>query len=158
MDYNIVRILGRRPISRLATRLAAPSRQGRGGRGAAAAHVSLGSSPRGAFTAGAAGTQRRPIYRLATRLAGRSGGPSLAWEVDSRRPRGGGGRGAAAAHLLLGISTRGAFAAGATGTQRRPISRLATRLAAPSRQGQGDRDAATANLSLGRREPRARRS
>eukprot|EP00741_Cyanophora_paradoxa_P014224 tig00020796_g13719.t4 len=101
----------RRTISRLATRPAAPSRQGRGARGAAAGHVSLGSSTRGAFAAGATGTQRRPIYSFSTRLAGRSasGGPSLTW-----------------------ISTHDARAAGAAGTQRRPISCLATQLAAPS--------------------------
>eukprot|EP00741_Cyanophora_paradoxa_P012108 tig00020592_g11698.t3 len=96
----------RRTISRLATRPAAPSRQGRGARGAAAGHVSLGSSTRGAFAAGATGTQRRPIYSFGAVLA--------------------------ADHLLLGISTHDARAAGAAGTQRRPISCLATQLAAPS--------------------------
>eukprot|EP00741_Cyanophora_paradoxa_P020240 tig00000219_g19536.t3 len=82
------------------------SRLGRGARGAAAGHVSLGSSTRGAFAAGATGTQRRPIYSFGAVLA--------------------------ADHLLLGISTHDARAAGAAGTQRRPISCLATQLAAPS--------------------------
>eukprot|EP00741_Cyanophora_paradoxa_P025488 tig00000369_g24604.t2 len=84
----------RRPISCLATQLAAPSRQGRGGRGAAAAHVSLGSSP---HRVAAPSRRARP---------GRSG------EVNSQRPRAGGGRGIAAAHLSLRNPTRGAFAAG----------------------------------------------
>eukprot|EP00741_Cyanophora_paradoxa_P011114 tig00020553_g10735.t3 len=103
----------RRPISRL----------GRGARGAAAGHVSLGSSTRGAFAAGATGTQRRPIYSFGAVLA--------------------------ADHLLLGVSTHDARAAGAAGTQRRPISCLATQLAAPSRQGRGGRGAAAAHVSLG---------
>eukprot|EP00741_Cyanophora_paradoxa_P017098 tig00020956_g16514.t1 len=119
----------------------APSRQGRGARGAAAGHVSLGSSTRGALTAGATGTQRRPIYSFSTRLAGRSasGGPSLTWGLDSRRPRGGGGRNAAAAHLLLGISTHDARAAAAAGTQRRHISRLGSRLTTPARRRRPER-------------------
>eukprot|EP00741_Cyanophora_paradoxa_P017099 tig00020956_g16515.t1 len=62
--------------------------------------------------AGAPGVQRRAMSRLVALLALRrsaSGGPSLTWDLDSRRPRG-----------------------GAAGTQRRPISCLATQLAAPS--------------------------
>eukprot|EP00741_Cyanophora_paradoxa_P012115 tig00020597_g11704.t1 len=78
---------------------------------------------------------------------GRSLGSSLAWDLDSRRPRGGGGRNAAsaAAHLSLGPArpvctggtclacggpslawrtSRGARAATAAGAQRRFISRL----------------------------------
>eukprot|EP00741_Cyanophora_paradoxa_P017101 tig00020956_g16515.t3 len=76
------------------TRGAFNSRQGRGGRGAAAAHVSLGSSP---HRVAAPSRRARP---------GRSG------EVNSQRPRAGGGRGIAAAHLSLRNPTRGAFAAG----------------------------------------------
>eukprot|EP00741_Cyanophora_paradoxa_P017556 tig00020996_g16959.t1 len=152
----------------------APSRQGRGARGAAAGHVSLGSSTRGALTAGRPGRSGGPsiasrpasqgavlaadhlLLGVSThdaRAAGRperSGGPSLAWDLDSRRPRGGGGRNAAAAHLSLGVSTHDARAAEAAGTQRRPISCLATQLAAPSRQGRGGRGAAAAHVSLGR--------
>eukprot|EP00741_Cyanophora_paradoxa_P016438 tig00020912_g15873.t1 len=101
----------RRTISRLATRPAAPSRQ-----------------------AGAPGVQRRAMSRLVALLAvpsrrgrpGRSGGPSIASRPASQ------GAVLAADHLLLGVSTHDARAAGAAGTQRRPISCLATQLAAPS--------------------------
>eukprot|EP00741_Cyanophora_paradoxa_P010284 tig00020516_g9956.t2 len=87
----------RRFISRLATRLAEHSRQGRGGRDAAAAHLSPGAPNRCAFAAG---------------QPGRSGGSSLASELDSQRPCGGGGRNTSAAHFSLRDPTRGAFAAG----------------------------------------------
>eukprot|EP00741_Cyanophora_paradoxa_P014221 tig00020796_g13719.t1 len=85
------------------------SRLGRGARGAAAGHVSLGSSTRGAFAAGATGTQRRPIYSFGAVLA-----------ADHLL--------LAAAHLLLSDPTRGAF---------------------NSRQGRGGRGAAAAHVSLG---------
>eukprot|EP00741_Cyanophora_paradoxa_P017557 tig00020996_g16959.t2 len=152
----------RRPISRLRlrARAGAPGVQRR-------AMSRLLYSRR--LNGGATGTQRRPIYSFGAVLAAdhlllgvsthdaraagrpeRSGGPSLAWDLDSRRPRGGGGRNAAAAHLSLGVSTHDARAAEAAGTQRRPISCLATQLAAPSRQGRGGRGAAAAHVSLGR--------
>eukprot|EP00741_Cyanophora_paradoxa_P022943 tig00021531_g22163.t1 len=106
----------RRPFSRLPD---SRRPRGWGGRGAAAALLSLGSPTRGALAAGAAGAQRRPFSRLGARLAapsrlgrpGRSGGPSLAWEPDSRRPRGWGGRGAAVALLSLEVWSCGAFTA-----------------------------------------------
>eukprot|EP00741_Cyanophora_paradoxa_P020241 tig00000219_g19536.t4 len=110
----------------------------------AAGHLSHGNPTRRA--------QRQPISYLvrasrtaAPRLARRSG----RMDLDSRRPRGMGGRnaaadhlslapsrqgrgarGAAAGHVSLGSSTRGAFAAGATGTQRRPIYSFGAVLAA----------------------------
>eukprot|EP00741_Cyanophora_paradoxa_P012112 tig00020592_g11702.t1 len=92
----------------------------------------------------------RASRTAAPRLARRSG----RMDLDSRRPRGMGGRnaaadhlslgdptrsafapgpgrrGAAAGHVSLGSSTRGAFAAGATGTQRRPIYSFGAVLAA----------------------------
>eukprot|EP00741_Cyanophora_paradoxa_P012113 tig00020592_g11702.t2 len=97
----------------------------------------------------------RASRTAAPRLARRSG----RMDLDSRRPRGMGGRnaaadhlslgdptrsafapgpgrrGAAAGHVSLGSSTRGAFAAGATGTQRRPIYSFSTRLAGRSASG-----------------------
>eukprot|EP00741_Cyanophora_paradoxa_P025490 tig00000369_g24605.t1 len=74
----------------------------------AADHLLLGISTHDARAAAAAGTQRRPISRLGSRLTT----PARRGEVNSQRPRGGGGRDIAAAHLSLRNPTRGAFATG----------------------------------------------
>eukprot|EP00741_Cyanophora_paradoxa_P017102 tig00020956_g16515.t4 len=104
---NPTRRAQRQPISYLT-----PARHGRPERSGGPSLAWRPDPQRLRARAGAPGVQRRAMSRLVALLALRrsaSGGPSLTWDLDSRRPRG-----------------------GAAGTQRRPISCLATQLAAPS--------------------------
>eukprot|EP00741_Cyanophora_paradoxa_P012114 tig00020592_g11703.t1 len=129
----------RRPIYSFSTRLA--------GRSASGGPSLIGVSTHDARAAGAAGTQRRPISCLGSRLTtpARGGGRNAAAALSrlgSRltTPRGGGGRNAAAAiSCLRPNSRRLRVRAVAAGVQRRPMSRLVARLAAPSRRARPGR-------------------
>eukprot|EP00741_Cyanophora_paradoxa_P011111 tig00020553_g10734.t1 len=104
----------RRPISRLGSRLTTPARRGRPERSGGPSLAWRPNSQRLRVRAVAAGVQRRPMSRLVARLAApsRRARPGRSREVNSQRPRGGGGRDIAAAHLSLRNPTRGAFTTG----------------------------------------------
>eukprot|EP00741_Cyanophora_paradoxa_P012109 tig00020592_g11699.t1 len=104
----------RRHISRLGSRLTTPARRRRPERSGGPSLAWRPNSRRLRVRAVAAGVQRRPMSRLVARLAApsRRARPGRSGEVNSQRPRGGGGRDIAADHLSLRNPTRGAFATG----------------------------------------------